>query len=284
MSNNPEELPLSRNLRIIIGLIVIMAVVAVVAFLYATRPLEKPSEDVQDNTQQLSANAFLTETAATAQAAVAAAEQTVQASSTEIATEAVSGNGEESSTDNPSVVVYRISQDDSQVEFNVDEVLSGRDNTVIGVSNQVAGDILVNLDDPSTSQVGQIRINARTFATDSGRRDSSIGRFILQSEKDEFEFIEFQPTSLSGLPESVAVGDTVSFQITGDLSIAGTTNSVTFDATATLASEDQLTGHAETTILFPDFNLTIPSVPAVSHVDEDVILKIDFVANRVVEG
>lgn len=269
---------MSRNLRIIIGLVIIVAVVAVGIFLYATRPLEEPSEDVQDNTQQLSANDFLTEAAASATQA-SSTEETGDDDSTPEASEQI---GE--SEDSPNVIVYRISQEDSRVEFNIDEVLGGRDNTVIGITNQVAGDILVNLDDPSTSEVGQIRINARTFATDDNRRNNAIGRFILQAERAEFEFIEFQPTRIDGLPESAAVGDTISFQITGDLTIKGTTNSVTFATTVTLESEDRLAGYAETTVMYPDFNLSIPSVPSVSSVDEDVILKIDFVANRVTEG
>lgn len=231
---------MSRRIRVITGIGVVIAVVAIALIAYLLRPLEEPSEDVQENTEQLSA-------------------------------------------ESAEAVVYRISQEGSQVEFNINEVLGGRDNTVVGISNEVAGDILVDMADPAASEVGQIRINARTFATDSGRRDSSIGRFILQSENDEFEFIEFQPTELMGLPENVVVGDTVEFQITGDLTIKGTTNAVTFDATVSLVSEDQITGHAETTVLYPDFGLSIPSVPSVSSVEDEVILKIDFVANRVAD-
>jgi polyisoprenoid-binding protein YceI len=71
------------------------------------------------------------------------------------------------------------------------------------------------------------------------------------------------------------------FQIVGDLTVAGTTQSVTFDTTATLDSSDQLTGQAIATVLYPDFNLTIPSVPFVAGVDEDVRLEINFVAQAV---
>ena len=178
-------------------------------------------------------------------------------------------------------VVYRISQDESQVEYNIFEVLNGADKTVVGTTSQVAGDILVNLSDPSQSQIGKISVNARTFATDETRRDNSVARFILQSESDANEFITFQTTSITALPDSLSAGDTVNFQVTGDLTIAGTTKEVTFDVNANLESDDRLVGQAETTVQRSDFNLSIPNVPFVANVGEDVALKLNLVANAV---
>jgi polyisoprenoid-binding protein YceI len=184
-------------------------------------------------------------------------------------------------SDDSSEVVYRIAQDESQVEYNIFEVLNGADKTVVGTTTQVAGDILLNLSDLSQSQIGEISINARTFATDEDRRDNAVARFILQSESDANEFITFQPTSISGLPASAGVGDTVEFQVTGDLTIARTTSEVTFNVSASLESEQRLVGHAETIVQRSDFNLTIPDVPFVANVGEEVTLKLDFVANAV---
>lgn len=176
-------------------------------------------------------------------------------------------------------VVFRISQDESQVEYNIYELLNGADKTVVGTTTEVAGDILVNLSDPTQSQVGEISINARTFATDEDRRDNSVARFILLSEANEF--ITFEPTSVTGLPDAVSAGDTLELQVAGDLTIAGVTNEVTFDVTATLESDERLVGNAEATVLRSDFNLTIPDVPFVANVGDEVTLKLDFVANAV---
>jgi polyisoprenoid-binding protein YceI len=187
----------------------------------------------------------------------------------------------ESSDSSGNQIVFRISQDDSQVEYNIHEVLNGAAKTVVGTTSQVAGDILVNLSHPSQSQIGDISINARTFATDDSRRDNSVARFILQSESDANQFITFQPTSISGLPAKVSAGDTLQFQVTGNLTIAGVTQAVTFDITATLKSDNQLTGHAKTIVQRSDFNLNIPNVPFVANVGNDVTLKLDFVANAV---
>lgn len=184
----------------------------------------------------------------------------------------------ETSTDTTNEVVFAISQDESLAEYNIYELLNGEDKTVVGTTNQVAGEIALNLDDLSLSQIGEIRINARTFATDSDLRDNAVARFVLQSEMDENEFILFEPTQIDGLTGSVAVGDTVEFNIVGDLTVAGVTQSVTFDVTATLDSENQLSGYAEAVISRADFNLTIPEVPSVANVGDEVTLMLDFAA------
>ncbi|HVU09682.1 MAG TPA: hypothetical protein VHD90_00335, partial [Phototrophicaceae bacterium] len=116
---------------------------------------------------------------------------------TEAAAEAVT---QLSASDNSTTqTVFRISADDSTAEYTITEVLNGSPKTVVGTTSEVAGDILVNLSDPAASTVGEIAINARTFATDDSRRDNSVARFILQSESDANQFIDFTPTIISGL-------------------------------------------------------------------------------------
>lgn len=187
----------------------------------------------------------------------------------------------EVSADAEQVTLYRIAQDASRVTFELDEVLNGVDTHVVGATSDVAGDILVDFSDPSQTELGEIRINARTLATDSDRRNSMIGRFILQSETDANEFITFTPTSLGSLPDVVVIGSEIDFQITGDLTIAGQTNPVTFDASAVVSEDDQLIGSATATVLYADFGISIPEVPSVADVSDEVILTIEFVANAV---
>lgn len=185
----------------------------------------------------------------------------------------------EPAADSSSETIFQIDQDGTTAEFNIFEVLNGSDKTVVGTTTQVAGEIAINASDLSLSRVGELRINARTFATDSDRRDNAIARFILQSENDAYEFIVFAPTAISGLSGSATVGDTVTFQVTGDLTVAGVTQSVTFDVTATLEAENTLTGHAETIISREAFNISIPNVPSVTNVGDEVTLKLDFSAS-----
>lgn len=178
--------------------------------------------------------------------------------------------------------LYRINPEESVVTFTLQEDLRGSRIDVIGTTNEVGGDIIVDFSDPTASQVGQIVVNARTIETDNNFRNQAIRSEILLSAQDAYEFITFTPTAISGLDgATVAVGQPVTFQITGDLTIVDTTLSVTFDATATLTTASELTGTATLVAKWADFGLVIPSVPGVSNITEDVTLAINFVADLV---
>ena len=173
------------------------------------------------------------------------------------------------------VVIYTISQDESEVRFSLDEILRGRPFTPVGVTNQVAGEISLDLNQ-KLAEVGAIQVNARTLKTDSEFRDRAINNEILKT--DEYEFITFIPTQISGLPQDAGVGDQVQFQITGDLTIRDITLPVTFEVTAALVDASRLEGSASATVLRSDYGLVIPSVPSVADVSDEVLLEIDFVA------
>jgi polyisoprenoid-binding protein YceI len=163
------------------------------------------------------------------------------------------------------------------VRFELDEDLRGERKTVVGVTDQVAGEIALDLNDLSTIQVGVIQINARTLATDSNLRNRAIQNEILDT--GGFEFVTFAPNAVNGLPASIAIGEEVTFTIEGDLTIRDLTQPVVFEVVAQAVSADQLSGTASAVINRADFNLNIPSVPNVANVEEQVELYIDFLAN-----
>ncbi len=177
--------------------------------------------------------------------------------------------------------LYRIEAEGSTVSFAVDEVLNGEPFTAVGTTDDVAGDIIIDFSNPAASQLGTIVINARTIATDSGFRDRAISNQILQSSQDDFEFITFVPTALTGLPAAVAVGDSASFQVVGELTIRDITLPTTWEATVTVDGPHTIAIGAQTIVLRSDYQLTIPSVPRVAGVDDDVLLTIEAVAREV---
>lgn len=172
-------------------------------------------------------------------------------------------------------IIYQISQGESQVRFNIFELLRGQPKDVIGVSDQVAGQVAVNLADLSTAQIGEIVINARTLETDDNRRNQAIRNRILFT--DQYEFITFKPAQISGLSGSAAPGQSFTFQVTGDLTIKDITKPMTFDVTVTVESPERLVGSATATLNRADFELVVPSVPFVANVGETITLEIDFV-------
>lgn len=176
-------------------------------------------------------------------------------------------------------VEFSIVAAESQASFTLEEDLSGVRTTVIGSTTELGGSIAVDFANPGASVIGAIVVNARTLETDNSFRNRALRSQILRSARDEFEFIVFEPRELSNFSaDSIAVGETLSFDITGDLTVTDVTRSVTFAATVTLDNETQISGSASTNLLHADFGLVIPEVPRVANVTDDVELKLEFVA------
>lgn len=175
------------------------------------------------------------------------------------------------------MTIFEISQGESEVRFELDEDLRGSRLTVMGTTNQVAGQIALDFSDLSTAQLGEIQINARTLATDNNFRNRAIQNEILDT--GAYEFISFVPTTVNGLPASAAVGEEISFTIAGDLTIRDITEPVTFTVVATAVSGTQISGTATATVLRDTYGLNIPEVSNVANVENEVDLIISFVAN-----
>ncbi|MEM7134576.1 MAG: YceI family protein [Chloroflexota bacterium] len=171
---------------------------------------------------------------------------------------------------------FEIDSTQSTASFTIAEVLRGDDFTVVGTTDQVGGQVGVDLADPTTAQIGEIVINTRTFVTDNDMRNRAIQNRILFT--DDYEFIRFQPTAINGLPESAAVGDSADIEIIGDLTIQDATQSETFAATITYVSAEQISGTASATILYGDYGVEVPLTPSVSFVADELTLTLDFIA------
>ena len=176
------------------------------------------------------------------------------------------------------MLVLQIVNEGTEARFMIDEVLRGEPKTVVGATDKVTGEIRVDLEDLSATEVGVITIESGALKTDNNFRNGAIENFILQT--GSFPLITFSPTSIEGIPAEVAVEDSFIFNLSGDLTIREITQLVTFSVSATVPSETEIQGSAVTTILRGDFGLTIPSVPQVASVSEEVILELDFTATR----
>ncbi len=176
-------------------------------------------------------------------------------------------------------VEFKIVSAESMASFTLEEDLRGLRTTVIGSTSEVGGSIMVDRSKPSASSIGAIVINARTLETDNSFRNRALRSQILKSAQAEYEFIVFEPRELSNWSaDSIALGDSVTVDVSGDLTVAGVTRSVTFAATVTLESETEISGSASVNLLHSDFGLVIPDVPSVANITDDVTLSLEFVA------
>jgi polyisoprenoid-binding protein YceI len=179
------------------------------------------------------------------------------------------------------VAAFVLVADESVASFELGEVLFGEAKKVVGTTSEVAGQVLFDPGDPATAQFSEIVINARTLETDRANRDRAMrSAVVLDSGSDEHEFISFVPTSIEGLEGPVAIGDQITFDIAGDLTIKGITQPVTFSVTAVLEAEDRLSGRAEAEVLRTDFGIEIPRAPGVADVTDEVTISLEFVAEK----
>ncbi|UCC54227.1 MAG: YceI family protein [Anaerolineaceae bacterium] len=174
---------------------------------------------------------------------------------------------------------FELVPEDSEVRFLIDEELLGSPKTVVGRTNRVSGEILLDLKNPQEVEVGTIQVDARDLTTDDSFRNRALRRQILDSAQDDYQYITFIPTEINGLNAQPAeIGETQIFSLTGDLQIRDIVQIVTFEMTVTAISESELRGSGEAIVLRSDFDLQIPSVPGVANVSDEIKLEIEFTA------
>ena len=202
----------------------------------------------------------------------------VTTTATSAVTTSTSATPAEDPGEDATAVVYRIDRAESSVRFEIDEILNGSPKRVVGVTSEVAGEILIDFDNPTASSLGAVVINVRTLQTDSSFRDRAMRGPILGSARDENEFATFEPTGITGLPDQVSVGDRVSLTVAGDFTLSGVTLPVEFAVEVAVVTADRIEVSGAATVLRSDFGLDVPDVPSVSDVADEVSLAIDLVA------
>jgi polyisoprenoid-binding protein YceI len=213
--------------------------------------------------------------------AAATTAPTTQAADAPTATTAAAATTSNSSASGAQGAVYQIDPSKSKATFTLGEVLMGKNNTVVGATSKINGVISATLDHPADAKIGTIQIDATDFTTDSAMRNRMIQRAILQSQQPEFQYITFEPTGITGLPSAaVSAGSALPLKITGNLKIRNVVQPVTFDATVTVKSDTELDGTATVTVTRNAFQITIPNIPSVAGVTDQVALELQFVAMK----
>lgn len=171
--------------------------------------------------------------------------------------------------------LYRLTSP-TLAQFSVGEKLRGEPFTAVGTTEQVSGgDIAFDWALPEKMSMQPIKVDARTFKTESNGRDFMIRKFILKAEDAGNQHIVFSPKKISGLPKTVKEGDMLSFTIDGDLMIAGITKPAQFSGSAKV-KKSGIVGSASTSVKRADYAISIPEVPFVASVDETVQLSINL--------
>lgn len=189
------------------------------------------------------------------------------------------GSSSTSSSPMPSSMSFEIDPSQSTARFEIDETLRGSPNHVVGTTDQVVGQVEFDPTDLSTVEFSQIIVNARTLTTGTELRDRAIrGPVILDSASDAHELITFDVSSVEGLSGAAEIAKTFDFTVTGDLTVKGITQQVTFDVSVTQVDDSTLEGSATAEVTRDMFEIGIPNVPNVADVTNEVSIHLEFVA------
>ena len=142
----------------------------------------------------------------------------------------------------------------------------------IGKTTAVSGSVTIKADgsiDPSSSK---FTVDLSTLVSDEAMRDNFIKRNTLQT--NQYPDATFVPKQTTGLPNPLPSSGQVNFQLTGDMTIHGTTKSITWTVTGTV-NGSSATGVATTSFKFEDFGLSQPQVSVVLSVVDLITLEID---------
>ncbi len=187
------------------------------------------------------------------------------------------------STDPQSVTgaarTFVIDASQSSARFLIDEVLAGQAKTVVGTTRSVEGSFSANLSNTSSITYTPVRVDMSTLVTDSEMRNRTLHGTILETGNPNFQYAEFVPTSISGLPAAVEVGAVYPIELSGNLTLHGVTNAVTFQGPVTVVSDRQINGLLSFTFNYEIFNINILRLPPqVASVGDKVTLELEFVA------
>lgn len=150
-------------------------------------------------------------------------------------------------------------------------------NDAIGKTNSVEGSFLVRTSSSPLVTGMNIKVDLRTLQTDAQMRDNYVRRHAL--ETDTYPYATFVSTSAQGLPASYSDGQTVHFQLTGNLTMHGKTNKEVFDVQGKV-SGNTITGTATSTIYMTDFGIQPPNLANIAIAQNKVVITITFTAKE----
>jgi polyisoprenoid-binding protein YceI len=150
-------------------------------------------------------------------------------------------------------------------------------NDAIGTTHSVTGSFHVRTGVSPFVAAMNIQVDLSTLQTDSTRRDNFVRQNTLQT--DTYPYATFVSVSTQGLPSSYADGQTIHFQLIGNLTLHGKTNKEVFDVQGKVVG-NTITGTATSTIYMTDFGIQPPNLANIAIAQNKVAITIAFTAQK----
>ena len=148
-------------------------------------------------------------------------------------------------------------------------------NDAVGTTHVVQGSFGIRTGASPLVAAMNIKVDLRTLQTDSARRDNFVRQNTLQT--DTYPYATLISVSTQGLPASYSNGQTVHFQLTGNLTMHGKTNKEVFDVQGKVV-DNTITGTATSTIYMTDFDIQPPNLANIAIAQNKVLITLTFTA------
>ena len=153
----------------------------------------------------------------------------------------------------------------SAVGYRVVEVLFGQDTEGVGRTSAITGGLTL---DGAQVTAADFEVDMTTVTSDEDRRDNQFrGRLLDTANFPTATFVLTAPIELGSVP---ADATPVTATATGDLTLKGTTNPVTFEVQAQ-KNGDTIQVVGSTDIVFADYGIEDPSTTGVATQDHGLL-------------
>lgn len=153
----------------------------------------------------------------------------------------------------------------SEFGYRVDEVLAGVNTTAVGRSNEIDGSLTI---DGTTATAVDVEVDVATIESDDSRRDGQFrGRVMSVDEFPTATFVLTEPIEFGSIPTG---DETITASATGQLTLRGVTNDVTFDVTAQ-TTDGRIGVLGSIPVLFADYGIDNPSGGIVTTEDNGLV-------------
>lgn len=155
--------------------------------------------------------------------------------------------------------------DASELGYRVKEILFGVDTEGVGRTNQIMGSLII---DGTQVTDAEFVVDVASIESDEGRRDNQFRGRIMST--DEFPEAVFTLTEPIELGTEAIEGATVETSATGELTLRGVTNPVTFDVSARLEN-GRIGVLGDIPVVFEDYGIANPSTGGITTEDNGLL-------------
>ncbi len=143
----------------------------------------------------------------------------------------------------------------------------------VGSSTALSGSVVFNKDGSIDTSKSKLSFDITTLKSDQSMRDGFIQRRTLES--DQYPTVTFVPKTIQNMPNPL--DGQIGFQISGDMTVHGTTAPITWQGIATVDNnQGVVAGRAMTEFKFETFGMTPPQVARVMSVNDNIALEVEF--------